>query len=106
MTQATNHSITSATKIANKQLLWINKIIKLPINSSGKEDVQADLAEIICYLSPEFLSHKHELKSSFELCTFGSTHKKVTVLFILTNNSIVQEPSPNQGRTDQFSILH
>ena len=65
-----------------KQLLWINKLIKIQA-ASGESETQFSaannelLTEIICSLSQEFANHRHELGIALELCTFGPTHKKV-----------------------------
>lgn len=70
-----------------KQLLWINKVIKFPFtNGQSPDDVQEELADLICSISQEFRSHRHELYITAEDCKFGPQHKKViqTSLTILT----------------------
>ena len=76
-------------------MLWINKIIKLPageknsisqfdhltVSTAGSPEMVASMNEqisaIVCALSSEFQSHRHELQIFLEPCALGPTHKKV-----------------------------
>lgn len=71
-----------------RQMLWINKIIKSPtINTSCLENQEGEyssiftslIVDIICTLSQEFSSHRHEMRVSLVRCAHGGpTHKRVS----------------------------
>ena len=52
-------------------LLWINKIFLMSPDTSDR------VTDVICALSNEFSSHRHEVKISFQPCSHGPTHRKV-----------------------------
>ena len=61
-------------------MLWINKIIKVPQSSMTTDSNSFNqlVTELICSLSHEFGSHRHELKVYLEHCRHGGAHKKVS----------------------------